>query len=86
MPANATRCRPGRDLVLIRETVRAAERLRRCSAGVSPPALAISDAVEAVKDSAVMRRMNLRILIQAAGDNPISLRRKHVMENLIGPN
>src|SRR5438093_13633356 len=33
-----------------------------------------------------MRRMNLGILIQAIGDNPISLRRKHVMENLIGPN
>src|SRR5882672_6624556 len=30
--------------------------------------------------------MDLRILIQAAGDNPISLRRIHVMENLIGPN
>src|SRR4029453_4776962 len=33
-----------------------------------------------------MRRMDLRILIQATGDNPISLRRKHVMENFIGPN
>src|SRR6185369_14605142 len=30
--------------------------------------------------------MNLGILIQATGDNPISLRRKDVMENLIGPN
>src|SRR5882672_11339008 len=30
--------------------------------------------------------MDLRILIQAAGDNPISLRRIHVMENLVGPN
>src|SRR2546426_1070247 len=30
--------------------------------------------------------MDLRILIQATGDNPISLRRKQVMENLVRPN
>ena len=30
--------------------------------------------------------MNLGVLIQATGDNPISLRRKHVVENFIGPN
>src|SRR5262245_61629189 len=29
--------------------------------------------------------MDLRILIQTTGDNPVSIRRKHVMENLIGP-
>src|SRR5438093_9343264 len=30
--------------------------------------------------------MDFGILIQATGDNPIALRRIHVMENLIGPN
>ena len=51
--------------------------------GVCPLAVAIGDAIEAVEDSAVMRRMHLRILIQATGDNPISIRRKHVMKNFI---
>src|SRR6266540_449826 len=30
--------------------------------------------------------MDLGILIQATGENPIALGRKHVMKNLIGPN
>src|SRR5678815_937002 len=54
--------------------------------GIGRLAVAVGDAVEAVEDSAVMRRMNLGILIQATGDNPISLRRKDVMENFVGAN
>src|SRR6185503_10170811 len=41
---------------------------------------------EAVENAAVMRRMDFRIFIQAARENPISIRRINVMENLIGPN
>src|SRR5678815_1997839 len=54
--------------------------------GICPLAIAVSDAIEAVENAAMVWRMNLGILIQATGDDPISLRRKHVMENLIGPN
>ena len=64
--------------------------LLKCSVdampGVRSLAVAVGDAIEAVKDSAVMRRMDLGILIQAAGDDPISGRRKYVMENFVGPN
>src|SRR5438046_2857844 len=49
-------------------------------------AIAVGDAIEAVENTAVMRGMNLRIWIQAAGDNSVSIRRMDVMENLIGPN
>src|SRR5258705_13626088 len=51
--------------------------------GVGSLAVAVGDPIEAIENAAVMRRMNLGILIQATGDNPISIRRKHVMENFI---
>src|SRR5262245_18704735 len=52
---------------------------------VSSLAVAVGDAIEAIKNAAVMRRMNLGIISQAAGHNPISLWGKDVMENLVGP-
>jgi hypothetical protein len=54
--------------------------------GVRSLSVAVGDAIEAVENAAVMRRMNLGILIQAPGDDPISVRRKYVMENFVGPN
>ncbi len=54
--------------------------------GVCPLAVAIGDAIEAVENAPVMRRMDLGIVIQASGDNPVSTGRKDVMKNFIGPN
>src|SRR5437870_4717717 len=54
--------------------------------GIRSLAIAVGDAIETIENAAVMRRMDLGILIQATGDNPISFRRKHMMENFIGPN
>src|SRR5207244_11523592 len=54
--------------------------------GVGPLAIPIGDAIKAVEDSAVMRRMDLGIVVQASSDNPVSTGRKHVMKNFIGPN
>src|SRR5436190_4605913 len=60
--------------VLLKRSVDAVPGIRRL-------AVAVGDAIEAVENTPVMRRMNFGILIQATGDNPISIRRKHVMEN-----
>src|SRR5688572_33112436 len=54
--------------------------------GVGSLAVAVGDAIEAVENAAVMWRMNSVILIQATGDDPISIRREYVMENFIGAN
>ena len=80
MPAqNGAFLRREKSFVLLKRSVDAVP-------GVGPLAVAVGDAIEAVENAAVMRGMDLGIVIQATGDNPISLRRKHVMENLIGPN
>ena len=54
--------------------------------GVRRFAVAVGDAIEALENAAMMRRMDLGILIQATRDNPIALQRINVMENLVGPN
>src|ERR1051325_12234531 len=53
--------------VLLKRAVDAVPGIRRL-------AVSIGDAIETIKDTAVMRRMDLGILIQTTGDNPISLR------------
>ena len=65
--------------VLLKRTVDAVPGIRRL-------AVPVCDAIEAVENTPVMRRMNLGILIQTTRDNPIPRWRIHVMENLIGPN
>src|SRR5688500_4516933 len=80
MPAQNGAClRREKTFVLLKRAVDAVP-------GIRPLAVAVGDAIEAVENSPVMRRMDLWILIQATGDNPISFWRKHMMENLIGPN
>src|SRR5438876_6048592 len=54
--------------------------------GVSPLAVTVGDTIEAIENAAVMRRMDLGILIQASGDDSISTGRKDVVENFIRPN
>src|SRR6266536_2988320 len=76
-PQNGPFLRREKTFVLLKRSVDAVPRI--CHFAVT-----IGDAIETIKDTAVMRRMDLGILIQTTGDNPISLRRKHVVENLIG--
>ena len=54
--------------------------------GVGAPAVAVGDAIEAVENTAMMWRMNFGIVIQATGDDPISVGREYVMENFISAN
>src|SRR5262245_2336582 len=77
-PQNGTLLRCEKVFVLLKRSVDAVP-------GVGPLAIAIGDAIEAIKNAAVMGRMNLGILTQAAGDDPISIWREYVMENFVSP-
>src|SRR4030095_17022682 len=53
--------------------------------GVGRFTFAVGDAVEAIKNAAVMGRMNFWILIQATGDDPVAVWGEYMMENLVSP-
>src|SRR5262245_45136718 len=54
--------------------------------GIGVPAIAVGDAIEAVKNPAVMRRMHLGIILQAVRDQAIAVRREYVVKNFICSN
>src|SRR5689334_5901746 len=54
--------------------------------GIRRLPVTIRNAIEAVENPTMMRRMDLRIVIQASGDDLIAIRRIYVMENFIGAN
>src|SRR4030095_7111610 len=53
--------------------------------GIGCFTVAVRDAVEPVENAAVMRRMDLWIVIQTSSNNPISAGRIDMMEDFIGP-
>src|SRR5262245_29377253 len=87
MPANS-HAMPAQHGALLRSQKRFVLLKRSIDAvpGVGALAVAVRDPIEAVENSSMMRRMDLRIIQQAIGDDPLSVRRINVMENFIGPN
>src|SRR5580765_4977436 len=51
--------------------------------GIGRFAVTVGDAVEAIKDAAVMWRMDLRVFIEAIGDDSFAVRRIEVVKDLV---
>src|SRR2546430_796195 len=85
MPANGNSMPPQNGACLRREKtlvllIRSVDTVPR----ISGLAVAVGDAIEAIEDTPVMWGMNLGVVRQSVGDDPVALWRIEVVEDFVG--